>query len=333
MAEWQGTDGLMSAQVLRCAEPQPFTATWTVTLLAANSLSTWDATYTVYSEVTGFQDDADFYRTPAPLPNFVTSEVRCPDCAEPTVVITCPNAAGTVPAVIEATNGIFATITPGPEFDRAGIELLAHPAVQTVGPEAGYLAPLYESGEYLEEEEGFAAEAGFAASSYESGEFESEEFPGAGFAFDRQSVGEEAQEAAAQAGAGEAGAGTEGEAGAEAEAATFESGDVPAPGFIANGVPAEGLGEAEAEATEVDGTAIGTDGTFIAAEGEGAAGTGGAVVDGEVINGPPAVARPVNTAAEAAIPQATFVTAGAERSVSLKKGLMVLVSLGLAALL
>ncbi|KAK0635214.1 hypothetical protein B0T17DRAFT_612119 [Bombardia bombarda] len=105
------SDAIITSTFLAC-EPIPtadpvYTTSYCVTYPAACPTSAWTATYTVVTECTG--DPALFTPPPTP-PNFVVTTVTCPVCDEPTQTITCPNALGTAPVVING-NGITATVT------------------------------------------------------------------------------------------------------------------------------------------------------------------------------------------------------------------------------
>ncbi|KAM7196441.1 hypothetical protein V8F33_006158 [Rhypophila sp. PSN 637] len=82
--------------------------TYTVTIPAACPTSAWEATYTISQVCSG---DQSAWTIPSVLPNFGVTTVVCDVCEEATQIITCPNALGTEPAVING-NGVTMTAEP-----------------------------------------------------------------------------------------------------------------------------------------------------------------------------------------------------------------------------
>lgn len=85
-----------------------FTTRYEVTLPAACPTSAWTATYTVTQVCSG---DPATWAIPSVFPNFDVTTVVCHVCETPTQAITCPNALGTEPAVING-NGVTMTAAP-----------------------------------------------------------------------------------------------------------------------------------------------------------------------------------------------------------------------------
>ncbi|KAM7219963.1 hypothetical protein V8F06_004649 [Rhypophila decipiens] len=85
-----------------------FTTTYTVTMPAACPTSAWTATYTISQVCSG---DQSAWTVPSVLPNFDVTTVVCDVCEEATQTITCPNALGTEPAVVNG-NGVTMTAEP-----------------------------------------------------------------------------------------------------------------------------------------------------------------------------------------------------------------------------
>ncbi|KAK4204229.1 hypothetical protein QBC40DRAFT_261710 [Triangularia verruculosa] len=144
---WTGVDGLSSASFVACDPPEPtFTREWAVNFIAADATSSWDATYTILQEFTG---DEDLWSIPEGNipPNFVQTAVKCANCAEPTVTITCPNVLGTEAAVVVG-NGVWATVAPEAV---AGGEPGRIAAVSGAGDDEGY--ELVEEGSGVEFDE------------------------------------------------------------------------------------------------------------------------------------------------------------------------------------
>ncbi|KAM7208744.1 hypothetical protein V8F20_000907 [Naviculisporaceae sp. PSN 640] len=93
-----------------------FTTTYEVVLPAACPTSAWTATYTISQVCSG---EPSAWTIPSVLPNFDVTTVICDVCEEATQTITCPNALGTEPAVI---NGNGVTMTAVPTREAGAVE-------------------------------------------------------------------------------------------------------------------------------------------------------------------------------------------------------------------
>lgn len=129
-----------------------FTTTYEVVLPAACPTSAWTATYTISQVCSG---DPSTWAIPSVLPNFDVTTVVCDVCEEATQTITCPNALGTEPAVING-NGVTMTAAPtrgageeyGPGFGPGtGKHAFGPGGTEAGGPNWGAPAPAGAGGD------------------------------------------------------------------------------------------------------------------------------------------------------------------------------------------
>lgn len=91
--------------------PTPiFTTEYCFTAQAADTASTWLATYTIQETCTG---DQATWTQPSIPPDFTTSVITCSACATPTLTITCPVDSGAQTGLVSIWgNGVTATPAP-----------------------------------------------------------------------------------------------------------------------------------------------------------------------------------------------------------------------------